>query len=125
MGLPMVAHLAKFKLLCNPSHTALSPAVTVLVWPFMLKLCFSFKLVRQAYSDLVRGTRLFLFQLGRIAFDRGEVPADHVNGNGHRFERALRLVNERLAHLRTPQGLRPSDDDHSQDSLAVLSMFAL
>lgn len=131
MGLQMVAYLAKLKLLSNSSHITLSPMVAGLVWPFMLKLCFSFKLVRQTYSDLLHSSRLFLFQLGRIAFDPTELP-DHNfnignnNGNRSRLERALRLVQERVAHVRRSQGLPSSDhDDHHQDSLHTLSMLAL
>ncbi|KAF3448335.1 hypothetical protein FNV43_RR09048 [Rhamnella rubrinervis] len=105
--------------------------VASLVLPFMLKLCFSFKLVRQTYSDLLHASRLFLFQLGRIAFDRREVPDHNVNignssSNRSRLDRALRLVQERVAHVRRSQGLQPSDhDDHHQDSLYTLSMTAL
>ena len=106
--------LAKLKLL-SPSHS-LSPMVTSSVWPFLLKMSFSFRIVRGAYTDLVLASRLFFFQLGQIALN-----PEPALGNTTRLERALRLVYQRV--IRTTRSQAPPLDD--DDSFHTLSMFAL
>ncbi|KAG6782358.1 hypothetical protein POTOM_011757 [Populus tomentosa] len=64
MGLPMVA-VAKLNLL---SRTRAS-LVTFLLFPYVLKLTFTVRLFRRAYTGLLHSSRLFLFQLSQIAFD--------------------------------------------------------
>ncbi|GMY30016.1 Zinc finger protein [Fagus crenata] len=113
MVFPMLA-LAKLQLL-SPSHS-LSPMVTSLVWPFLLKMSFSFRIVRGAYTDLVLASRLFFFQLGQIALN-----PEPAFGNTTRLERALRLVYQRV--IRTTRSQAPPLDD--DDSFHTLSMFAL
>ncbi|KAG6792155.1 hypothetical protein POTOM_001298 [Populus tomentosa] len=86
MGIPMVA-LAKLNLLLSKSHTGTS-LITCLLCPYVLKLTFSVRLVRQAYTDLLYSSRLFLFQLSQIAFDADQPAAPA--GNSTRLGRALR-----------------------------------
>lgn len=118
MVLHMAAYIAKLNLLSSSSHS-LSPMVASLVLPFLLKLSFGFTIVRRTYSDLLHASRLFLFQVGRIAFER-EV-ADNIGNNRSRLERALRLISERVTLVRRSQVL-PSDNE---DSFLTLSMIAL
>ncbi|KAG2677625.1 hypothetical protein I3843_12G108400 [Carya illinoinensis] len=113
MGLPLVA-LAKLKLL-SATYTTPSPLVTSLVWPFLLKLSFSFGLARRTYIDVVYAARLFFFQLGQIAFD-----TQPALGHNSRVERALRLVYQRVTHASRSQA-RELD----ADNFHTLSMIAL
>ena len=112
MGLHLVA-IAKLKLL-SPSHS-LNPMVSSLVWPFLLKLSFSFRLVRRAHTDVVRASRLFVFQLGQIFLN-----PEPTFGNNTRLERALRLVFQRVT--RTSRSQAPLVDE---DNFHTLSMLAL
>ncbi|GMY30014.1 Decaprenyl diphosphate synthase [Fagus crenata] len=113
MVLHMVA-LAKLKLLSH-SHNLISPMVTSLVWPFLLKLSFSFRFIRRAYTDLVHASRTFFFQLRQIALN-----PEPALGNTTRLERALQLVYQRVTRTRRSQA-QPLDDDNFH----TLSMFAL
>uniref|UniRef100_A0A2N9GGW6 Uncharacterized protein n=1 Tax=Fagus sylvatica TaxID=28930 RepID=A0A2N9GGW6_FAGSY len=101
MVLPMLA-LAKLKLL-SPSHS-LSPMVTSLVWPFLLKMSFSFRIVRGAYTDLVLASRLFFFQLGQIALN-----PEPAFGNTTRLERALRAPGFFCGESSSAESARMSD----------------
>ncbi|KAK4557851.1 hypothetical protein RGQ29_007561 [Quercus rubra] len=112
MGLHLVA-IAKLKLL-SPSHS-LNPMVSSLVWPFLLKLSFSFRLVRRAHTDVVHASRLFVFQLGQIFLN-----PEPTFGNNTRLERALRLVFQRVT--RTSRSQAPLVDE---DNFHTLSMLAL
>ena len=112
MGLHLVA-IATLKLL-SPSHS-LNPMVSSLVWPFLLKLSFSFRLVRRAHTDVVRASRLFVFQLGQIFLN-----PEPTFGNNTRLERALRLVFQRVT--RTSRSQAPLVDE---DNFHTLSMLAL
>lgn len=58
--------------------------------------------------------RLFFFQMSQIAFDGGGA------AGGPRWQRALRLVYQRVAHARHAQA-----GSEGEDSLAALSMLAL
>ncbi|KAE8055903.1 hypothetical protein FH972_012714 [Carpinus fangiana] len=114
MVLPMLA-LAKLNLLSQPR--SLSPFVSSLVLPFLLKLSFSFPLVTRNCVGVVDASRLFFFQLGQIAFGSADQSAF---GGGSRLERALRLVHRSRSHARRPQAPQIEDD-----SLHALSMFVL
>lgn len=112
MGLHLIA-LLKLKLLSSSSHTC-TPLVANLIWPFLIKLSYSFRFVHGAYADLIHASRLFFFQLRQITFDsHQEDPA-----NATRLERAVRLVHRRLRRSSRSQIV---DDD----SLHTLSMLAL
>ncbi|KAL9405898.1 hypothetical protein Peur_002870 [Populus x canadensis] len=117
MGIPMVA-LAKLNLLLSKSHTGTS-LITCLLCPYVLKLTFSVRLVRQAYTDLLYSSRLFLFQLSQIAFDADDQPAA-LAGNSTRLGRALRLLNQRVTRARRS----PTAQD-DEDNFHALSMFSL
>ncbi|KAJ8449401.1 hypothetical protein Cgig2_002533 [Carnegiea gigantea] len=75
--------------------------VASLAWPYLLRVCLSF---RVAHQDLVSATRLFLFQLARIiTHDHHESPVDQTANNRRRrsrWDRAIRLVGGRLAEAR-------------------------
>ncbi|XVF51736.1 hypothetical protein PTKIN_Ptkin04bG0208900 [Pterospermum kingtungense] len=114
MGLHLVA-LAKLHLL-SPSHT---PLVASLFCPFVLKLSFSSSIVRRVYFDVTDATRLFFFQLSQIVFEPDHQPAPG-NAGDSRWERALRLVCQRITHARrSPAG------QSDEDSLHTLTMLSL
>lgn len=116
MGLHMVA-LAKLKLLSSAAtpHSICPAILAGLVCPLVLKFCFSFRLVRQAYIDLVYASRLFVFQLGQIAFDSGP-PASSNHRLGSRWQRALRLVCERVTLTPT------QSDEHDFHTLTLIAL---
>lgn len=113
MGLHVVA-LAKLSLL-SPSHTV-SPLVTCLICPFVLKLSFGLRSFRRAYTDVLHASRLFFFQLSQTAFDTGA-----ATGNSTRWERALRLAYQSVSHARRS----PAGTQRDEDSFHALSMFSL
>ncbi|KAL0446298.1 UNVERIFIED_CONTAM: hypothetical protein Slati_1757700 [Sesamum latifolium] len=84
----MVA-LAKLSLAGGAAHQGLTPLVTALVLPFVLKFCFSFRPLHDTCSDMMHAMRLFVFQMGEIAFGREPTGAGDV-----RWQRAVRLVRE-------------------------------
>ncbi|KAM7256901.1 hypothetical protein ACFE04_012642 [Oxalis oulophora] len=121
----MVLHilaLAKLKLLSSSSH-GINPLLTSLLCPFMVKLSMSYRIINGAYFEMLHSSRLFVFQLGQIVFNgetSGERPAG-VFGNNTRFERAMRLVHQRLTLAR-----RSSRADQShEDSFHTLTMLSL
>jgi len=116
MGLPMVA-VAKLNLLLSTSHTGAS-LVTFLLFPYVLKLTFTVRLFRRAYTGLLHSSRLFLFQLSQIAFDTDQ-PAP-VGNDSTRLRRALRLIYQRVTRTRRSQ---TTQDD--EDNFNALSMFSL
>ncbi|KAK4845035.1 hypothetical protein QYF36_027492 [Acer negundo] len=127
MGFHLVA-LAKLNyVLISPSHrTTITPLLATLICPFLLKFSYSFKLIRRAYSDLLYASRLFAFQLQQIAFDT-EPPLPRLGGNGNvnnngssRWERAMRLVCQRITHVRRSP---PTQSD--EDSFHTLTVLAL
>ncbi|KAL8462977.1 hypothetical protein ACS0TY_033031 [Phlomoides rotata] len=115
MGLAMVA-VAKLSLVGGGGHHGLTPLVTALLWPFILKFAFSFRPLRETCTDMSDALRLFFFQMSQIAFDNGAA----AGGGGPRWQRALRLVYERVTHARHAQPGSEGDD-----SLIALSMLAL
>ncbi|WCJ25925.1 hypothetical protein M5689_007778 [Euphorbia peplus] len=106
MVLPIIA-VAKLKLL-----SVSSPLLTGgLLCPFLLKLACSFRLARRSYCDGIYTSRLFIFQLNRIAFD----------GMSDRIQRVRRLVWQRLALARRSPEITQSDEDNFH----ALSVFSL
>nr|KYP55354.1 hypothetical protein KK1_001566 [Cajanus cajan] len=105
MGLHMVA-LAKLHL---------RPAAIGLACPLLLKLLMGFRIFR---DDALHQSRLFLFQLGQIAFSSEAHLA--------RMERALRLIWRTLTPA-APAPAPASSADNSQivHSLHDLSMLSL
>ncbi|OWM88371.1 hypothetical protein CDL15_Pgr003783 [Punica granatum] len=126
MGLQLVA-LAKLNSIF--SSQTLIPLLTGLVWPFLIKLSFGLRLVRETYLDLVRTSSLFFFQLRQIAAEaehpRGAASTSAAPGGGiggsSRWERALRLVYRTLTRARRSMPTPVEDED----SLHTLSMLAL
>lgn len=115
IGFPVVAPLAKLGLIAGGGQSiqGLAPLLTTaLLWPFVLKFTFSFRPIRESCMEMVLALRLFLFQMSQIAFEGDEA------AGGPRWQRALRLVFQRLLHVR-----RPSQSD--EESLIALSMHAL
>ncbi|TKY55445.1 hypothetical protein E2542_SST19860 [Spatholobus suberectus] len=112
MGLHMVA-LAKLHLQVT-SH-GLRPAVVGFACPLVLKFFMGFRFLR---DDALYHSRLFLFQLGQIAFNR-----EAQLSNVARMERALRLIWRTL----TPAPATSSEDSQigQEDTLHQLSMLAL
>ncbi|KAK4422893.1 hypothetical protein Salat_1871900 [Sesamum alatum] len=115
MALPMVA-LAKLSVV-GAAHQGLTPLVTALVLPFVLKFCFSFRPLHDTCRDMMHAMRLFVFQMGEIAF--GREPSGGAAGDV-RWQRALRLVCERVRRARHA---RPSAS--GEESLVALSMLSL
>ncbi|KAL6183405.1 hypothetical protein ACLB2K_044816 [Fragaria x ananassa] len=134
-----VAALVKLKLLSCTSHSLITPIVSGLIWPFVIKVSFNLRSVRRAYADVIHSSRLFFFQLNRIvrAFDEYDVHADHdepaaINNNNNnsssssnsntRMERALRLLRQTVTN-----GVRRSSEAMQLDeqSIHALAMIAL
>ncbi|KAK4758295.1 hypothetical protein SAY87_019596 [Trapa incisa] len=131
MGLQLLA-LAKINALFS-SQTS-TPLLAGLIWPFIIKLSFSSRLVRETYLDLVRSSSLFFFQIRQIA-----VQPDHIQpsrsdgaaavgssvaaagGSGGRWGRALRLVYRSMTRARRSMPTPVEDED----SLHALSILAL
>ncbi|RDX94696.1 hypothetical protein CR513_22888, partial [Mucuna pruriens] len=112
MGLHMVA-LVKLHLQVT-SH-GLRPAVVGLACPLLLKLLMGFRIFR---DDALYQSRLFLFQLGQIAFN-----TEAQLSNVARMERALDFIWRTLTPSPTTS---PSEDSQlAQQSLHDLSMLAL
>ncbi|CAN4075990.1 unnamed protein product [Withania somnifera] len=119
MGIHLLL-IDKINILANSSHSLSTPYLVSLLWPFILKLAaFSFRPVNQVYYDLVYSLRLFSFQMSQIAFNTEPLEPGRGGGN-MRWERAVRLVCERLTHARRSQFL-----EADEESLRELSMIAL
>ncbi|OMO52450.1 hypothetical protein COLO4_37181 [Corchorus olitorius] len=122
MGLHLLA-LAKLRLLSSsPTFTPLLAAT--LICPFLLKLSFSLGIVRRTYTDVIESTRLFFFQLRQIiAFeDDHDQPPPGGNGGGvpDRWQRALRLICQRITLVRRSPAVE-SDEDNFH-TLTMLSL---
>lgn len=66
MGLHLMA-VVKLKLLASTSHTvSLTPYITSLVAPFVVKTFLNFRTLPQLYEDVLHALRLFLFQFTQI-----------------------------------------------------------
>ncbi|KAL6526321.1 hypothetical protein OROMI_029961 [Orobanche minor] len=111
MALPMAA-LANLSLMVA-TKVGPFPVVTALLWPFVLKLSFSFRPLREGCTDMLHAMRLFFFQMGHIILDR------EPNG-GMQWRRAFRLVNERIIRAR---GVQSTVAD--EESLVAVSILAL
>ncbi|PIM97786.1 hypothetical protein CDL12_29742 [Handroanthus impetiginosus] len=116
MAFPVVP-LAKLGVMAA-THHGLTPLVTALLWPFLLKFSFSFRPLHQGCADMMYSVRLFIFQMGQIAFDTE--PSGGAAAVGMRWRRALRLVYQRVAHVRHAQS-----NASGEESLVALSMLAL
>ncbi|KAB2018102.1 hypothetical protein ES319_D08G206100v1 [Gossypium barbadense] len=117
MGICLVA-LAKLHLL-TPAHSISAPLLAGFICPFVVKLAFRFRIVRRVYIDMLYATRLFFFQLSQIAFDAGG-DRQPSPGDGERWQRALRLVSERITHVR-----RSPVADSDEDSFHTLTVLSL
>lgn len=91
--------------------------MAVLIWPLVLKLVFSFRQVREAFINVLYNLRLFFFQMGQITLS---ADPDGGNGGGDRWQRAVRLVYERLSHARDAESTAAVEE-----SFYELSMIAL
>ncbi|KAL3499581.1 hypothetical protein ACH5RR_038674 [Cinchona calisaya] len=125
MGLHLVL-LAKLKLITITHHHVClgTPIIVSLLGPFLLKFFFTtFRPLQQAFINTIYSSRLFIFQMGQIINSNSEPPG-FSNGPGTgtstRWQRALRLVNERLTLARHSQ-VTESDEE----SLRALSVLAL
>ncbi|KAM7272362.1 hypothetical protein ACFE04_027025 [Oxalis oulophora] len=112
---------------------AISPVVSWLLCPFMVKL--SLKLVHRAYKDSVSASRLFLFQLAHIALDNGQAqtridneqqPQQNTNNN-RRFTRVVRLISDRVRPLLMMVRISPTQqsEEFNNYNLHTLSMISL
>ncbi|KAL5728359.1 hypothetical protein ACHQM5_001452 [Ranunculus cassubicifolius] len=113
----MVLHLvalAKLKLQCLTHFT--STAFTFALVMLLLKLPASSRQLHRVCNKVFTASRLFLFRFGIIIFEDGS-----NGGIEQRWERAVRLVRERLI---TNRGNNGSSDNH-EDSLLAVSMVAL
>lgn len=107
--------VAKLSLIAATHTGPTTPTVAALLWPFVLKLSFCFGPIHDACIGMMHGLRLFFFQLGLIAFDSNSAT---VRGGGVvRWQRALRLLYQRIANARPTQS--------TQDSFVIVSMLAL
>ncbi|GMJ00402.1 hypothetical protein HRI_003709400 [Hibiscus trionum] len=117
MGLHLVAvAMAKLHLLSR-SHSFTTPSVAALIGPFVLKVSFRMSFLRRLYIDAFDASRLFFFQLSQIALG-AEQPAP--DNGGHRWQRALRLVCQRITHVR-----RSTVAESEEDSFHTFSMLSL
>ncbi|CAN4097772.1 unnamed protein product [Withania somnifera] len=99
--------------------TASSRSLTIvsLLCPFLIRLAAcKFKPLYQIYSNLVHSVRLFFFQMSQITSD-SQPPARRSTV---RWERAVRLVYERLTRARHVQFW-----ETDEESLRALSIIAL
>nr|GLL48613.1 hypothetical protein A4A49_09147 [Ipomoea trifida] len=118
MGLHLLL-IGKLHLFKATSH-CLSSVSFLLLGPFVLKLVSGLKPIRQVCHEIVYSLRLFFFQMGEITFNAEPGAAAQGGGGGARWQRALRLVCERLTRARHPQFL-----ETDEESLLDLSMIAL
>lgn len=115
--------IGKINILATSSHSLSTPYLVCLLWPYIIKLAaFSFRPIHQVYSDLIYSMRLFSFQMSQITFNTEPVgPGMAGEGSGNtRWERAVRLVCERITHAR-----RSQFTDADEESLRELAMIAL
>ncbi|MCD7467436.1 hypothetical protein HAX54_004860 [Datura stramonium] len=113
MGLHLLIGL-KLNLIGSSSRT---PLIVSLLCPFLIRLAAcSFKPLHQIYSNLVRSISLFFFQMRQITIN-SQPPARR---SSMRWERAVRLVYERLTRARHSQFW-----ETDEESLRALSMIAL
>lgn len=117
----IVATTLKLKALSTSHSTLMTPLLTGLICPFVLKLSFSFGLVHQTYSDLIHQSRLFFFQLNEIAAaDNFDDDLQQQQPAATRLQRALRLLQQAVTHQRNSQA-----SELDEQSIHDLSMVAL
>ena len=87
-----------------------------LIWPFLVKLCLS---VQVNPHDWISSSRFLIFQFAQI-FARNS--RNDENQNNNRWDRAIRLVRERIDLARDSHMSLRHDDE---ESLHILSMLAL
>ncbi|EYU33315.1 hypothetical protein MIMGU_mgv1a024616mg [Erythranthe guttata] len=87
----------------------------VMLLPFVVKFLLNFRPIHECCINMMHATRLFLFQMGHIAFDSGGTTT--TAGGDVRWQRALRLLCQRVNDARRSQ--------QTEDSLIALSMLAL
>ncbi|KAK4801910.1 hypothetical protein SAY86_000113 [Trapa natans] len=97
------------------SRNYLTPLLVGLIWPFLVKLSFSSRLVRETYTDLVSASGLFFFRLRQMA-----VEAERLSGS--RWGRTLLLAHRSMVRAR--RSMRAADLE-DEESLHALSMIAL
>ncbi|KAL9246831.1 hypothetical protein vseg_020322 [Gypsophila vaccaria] len=146
MGFHLLVVMAKLKLTKVASHGC-TPIIVSLIFPFILRMSCSVRIIRQAYVDLFYSSRLFFFQLTQIVLDDNGTRRDPSNNNrvllrsidssgsgsgrgngssssGARWDRALRLVSERLTRTRRHLASMRFDED-DEASFHEFSMIAL
>ncbi|WOG90344.1 hypothetical protein DCAR_0209587 [Daucus carota subsp. sativus] len=120
----MVLHLlalVKLKLLATASHSAFTPLVPCLAYPFVLKLCNSLRFgLPQSRASVAQFSGLFLFRLGRIIFHGRR---EEALGNAGRWRRALRLIDEMISRATLQAGSQGSSGyGHSLNGIAVMAV---
>ncbi|KAM1143206.1 hypothetical protein ACFX2I_032071 [Malus domestica] len=121
MGFHMAAvALIKLKVVTiSASHS--NAVLTGLIWPFVLKLSFSFRLLYQTYSEFSHASRLFFFQLNQIAVAGLDDDANHRHRQPvTRLQRALRLLRHTVTQERQLQALEL--DEQSMHALAMVAL---
>ncbi|KAM3233394.1 hypothetical protein P3L10_018753 [Capsicum annuum] len=115
MGLHLLIAL-KLNLLAS-SRSLNTPLIVSLLCPFLIRLAAcNLKPLHQIYSNLVRSVRLFFFQMSQITLN-SQPP---TRRSSMRWERAIRLVYERVTRVRHVQFW-----ETDEESLHALSMIAL
>ncbi|KAK9716379.1 hypothetical protein RND81_06G229300 [Saponaria officinalis] len=138
MGFHLLA-IANLKLAKAATHGC-TPLVLSLILPFILRMSCSVRIIRQSYIDLFYSSRLFMFQLTQIVLDDNNnsnnnnnniegsndnrVGSRDISRGGARWDRALRLVSERLIRTRRHLASMRYDDD-DEVSFHDFSMIAL
>ncbi|KAK9927558.1 hypothetical protein M0R45_024739 [Rubus argutus] len=132
----MVLHMAvvatmKLKLLSCTSHSLITPVVSGLIWPFVIKLSFSLRLVRRTYTDVIHASRLFFFQMEQIIraidehghADHDERPVAIIGTNNNsRLERAVRLVHQTVTNSVRQSSEALQLDEQSIHTLAMIAL---
>ncbi|KAI3792924.1 hypothetical protein L2E82_06817 [Cichorium intybus] len=106
--------VAKVKLLgLSNCHTfTATPILASLMWPFCFKVLLSLRPIKDIFETMAQDSSLFVFQLSRIIMSQAT--------GRRRWQRILRLAQERMAMARQSVALATYDD-----SLHTLSMVAL
>lgn len=117
MGLVQLVVLVKLKLLFSTSHAiSLTPFITYLVAPFVLKVLLNWRSLPQLYEDVWHASRLLIFQFSEIAFG---IRQENLEDRS-RWERALRLFSERISHsLRSPS----STEARSMHDFSMITLW--
>ncbi|KAK4355919.1 hypothetical protein RND71_024890 [Anisodus tanguticus] len=117
MGLHLLIVL-KLNLIAS-SRNLNTPLIVSLLCPYLIRLAAcSFKPLHQIYSNLIHSVRLFFFQMSQITLHSQPPPL--ASRRTMRWERAVRLVYERLTRARHSQFW-----ETDEESLHALSMIAL